>query len=188
MKKTSSISALGVYALLLCGVCLHYSCRLDRSDCSKYEITQQETAFLSAYNKGDIAFFKNDTTGVFDTLHVIDMGYGSGYYGEPCNKTVNTALNAQFSFSHLHGCGVYIWHNTIPEIIYSYTNYEFLLSGSLQSMTINSTSFNDVYIPSLDSTKITSADRNSVPWKIAYSKSKGFIRFYMVNGQTWSKL
>ena len=184
MKKTHSIIKHIVYLLLLCGVCFLYSCY---SNCSKYEITQQETELLSAYNQGDIAVFKNDSTSVIDTLHVIEKDYGSTYYDEPCNKSIHDALGIQIVFSHLHDCGISIEHNKTPEIHFSYTSYEFPLSGSLQSMTINGITYEDIFITSVDSTMISTNDHNQIPWKIDYSKSKGFVRFYMVNGETWSK-
>lgn len=171
--------------LLLCIVCFYYSC--NTHDCSDYEITPEEEAFLSAYNQGDIAIFKNDTTGVYDTLHVTSKSYGTGYYFEPCNQSVNDVLNAWFSFSHLKECHFQIIHNEIPKIFYS--NYiQFSLGGSLQSIIINGTSYNDVFVTLIDTTNLSSSYSNNGPWKINYSRSKGFIRFYMVNGQTWSKL
>ena len=187
MKKISPIIKLGLYSFLLYGECFFYSCSHDRSDCSKYEITQQESAFVSEYNKGDIAVFNNDTTSLFDTLHVTDKNFTTQSYSAPCNKTVSVAINVLVTFSHLYGCNVGMAHNKTPEIIYG-SQYDFQLNGSLQSMTINGTTYNDVFVTSIDSTTIAISDRNELPWKINYSKSKGFIRFYMVNGQTWSKL
>jgi hypothetical protein len=65
---------------------------------------------------------------------------------------------------------------------------EFLITGTLNSMTINGTTYNDVFVTSINPATIPSSYKSKTPWKINYSKSKGFIRFYMVNGQTWSKL
>jgi hypothetical protein len=184
MKKTTgTITRLGQMVILSCVIFFSYSCY---SDCNKMELTLQETALLSAYNTGDIAVFKNDTTGVFDTLHVTQKGYGTTS-SENCSHPVNNSLNAFFTFSHI---GVYhfrIEHNKTPTIS-AFNGYEFLLSGSLNTMIINGATYNDVFVTSIDSTRIPSNYKSKVPWKINYSISNGFIRLYMVNGQTWSKL
>lgn len=173
--------------LLLCGICFLYSCTTHH--CSDYEITTEEEAFLSAYNQGDIAVFKNDTTGIFDTLRVINKDYGTTHYDNPCNDFVKTSLRAQFNFTYLEDCWFRIWHNetNIANIAFPVC-CDFSLSGIAQTLSINGTNYNDVFVTSVDSVTISSIYHNSVPWKIAYSKSKGFVRFYMVNGQTWSKL
>src|ERR1035437_2720504 len=152
MKQIFQINLAG---LTLVGffILFFYSCKRDKSDCSKYQLTQQEAAILSAYNQGDIAVFKNDTTGVFDTLHVANKGYGNTYENDPiCNSSVNDYLFAQFISSHLAKCTVGIRHNLSPTIINDYC--EFPLNGSLQTMIINSTTYNDVFITSVDSTTI----------------------------------
>lgn len=190
MKKVSSIITLCVYALLLCSVFFHYSCSRDHTDCSRCQITPQEEALL-CYKQGDIAFFKNDMTSVYDTLHVTSKGPMPSGCSDPCRNTYGSiSANISFSPVYLSGCDVDMAHNsTAPAISYSnpYGAY-FPQSGSLQTMTINSIAYNDLYVTSIDSTKISAGFRNSVPWKIAYSKSKGFVRFYMTNRQTWSKL
>ena len=123
-----------------------------------------------------------------DTLYVIHKEYGTTYYPQPCERLVNVSIAIICSFLHIEEWGfVSKTHNETPNIFFHH-GYFFELSGALQSMTINSILYNDVYVPSVDSTTIAPDDRNSVPWKIAYSKSRGFIRFYMVNGQTWIKL
>ncbi len=185
-KKIVTIKTLGLLLFLLCSVCLYYSCKTN--NCSDYEITQQEIAFLSAYNQGDIAVFKNDSTGIYDTMHVTDKSYGTMYYYEPCNQSVNVALSVDYDFSHINGGTIQIIHVESPEIVFFGGGYVFELDGSSQSMFINGINYNDVFVTSIDSTTISSINHNKVPWKINYSKSKGFVRFYMVNGQTWSKL
>ena len=140
---------------------------------------------MSVYNTGDIAVFRNDTTGVFDTLHVTQKGYGTSSF-ENCNQ-VNNVLNVFFTFSHINGGHIQKIHNEAPTI--GVTTYiVFPLTGLIGSMTINGTFYNDVFVTSIDSTTIPSNNKSQIPWKLAYSNSNGFIRFYMVNGQTWSKL
>jgi hypothetical protein len=186
-NKTITITTIGLLTLMLCGVCFYYSCK-PYSDCSKYELTAQEIEMLSAYNQGDIAVFKNDSTFVIDTLHVIDKYYGTGYYSESCNKQVNDGLTVEFNFSHLNGGWIQILHVEPPLRAYFFPGGHALnLIGTLHSLTINGIYYNDVFETSIDSTTISSIYHDKVPWKINYSQSKGFVRFYMVNGQTWSK-
>jgi hypothetical protein len=111
MKKTTI--RLGQMLILSCVIFINYSCK-PYSDCYRYEITPQETAFLSVYNTGDIAVFRNDTTGGFDTLHVTQKGYGTGSY-ENCNQ-VNDVLNAFFTFSNINGAQIQIIHNE-PQLL-----------------------------------------------------------------------
>jgi len=57
--------------ILLFFICVcYFSCSHDKSNCTQYQITSQETALLDCYNNGNTVVFKNDSTGVFDTLHV----------------------------------------------------------------------------------------------------------------------
>jgi hypothetical protein len=191
-KTTRNITRVWQIVILSYVIFFNYSCK-PSSDCSRYEINQQEKEFLSVFNAGDIAVFRNDTTGVFDTLYVTDKSYGNPSSSENCDHSVATNLGVGFIFSNyndLNYCMVSVQHNSAP--IISYPNFssccKFSLSGEIQSMTINNTTYNDVFTPMIDSITIPSAARHNVPWKIAYSKSNGFIRFYMVNGQTWSKL
>jgi len=179
--KLSELTVIGFFLLLF------FSCGRD-PDCSECQITEQEKAFLSIYNQGDISVFKNDSTNAVDTLTARNKGESWSGCSDPCSNT-SGSLSVGFAsstFSKLNGCTIIVGHNSTPMI--SYTDYFFPLSGTLQAMTINSTTYNDIYLPSIDSSIIDNSYRNSIPWKIAYSKSKGFLRFYMINGQTWSKL
>ena len=188
------ISILGLLAILSCGLIFYISCRSE-DDCSNCQITQQEIALLPAYNQGDIAVFKNDTTGEFDTLHVTrKSGTLSG-----CSYPCNNAGGGMFIWCSVlkNNFQIDVWHsstpvtvNTIPGIgISEGYSINFLVRGTMQSNTINNTTYNDIFTTIIDSTKVlTSPPPMIVPWKIYYSKSKGFVRFYMVNGQTWSKL
>ncbi|MFI5164190.1 MAG: hypothetical protein ACHQHP_02965 [Bacteroidia bacterium] len=187
MKKTFQIR------LLLFGfiILLFYSCNRDHTDCSQCQITPQEEALLPAYNVGDIAVFKNDTTGVLDTLNITSKSGNISGCSYPCNNTDGSMSIWGIVFHNHFSVGVAhspTPNNTIPGIGFDGANVNFPVTGSIQSMTINGTTYNDVIITSIDSTKILSASRTQVPWKINYSKSKGFVRLYMLNGQTWSKL
>jgi hypothetical protein len=86
-----------------------------------------------------------------------------------------------------HGWTPQAWffssHNMYDVIFYD-------LNVPTQTVVVDGTTYNDVYSVQTDSTKIDTSnwDKQKIPWKIDYSKSKGFVRFHMVNGQTWSKL
>ena len=183
-KEIVTIMTLGLLAILSCGIVFNISCK--KNDC-RCGLTQQEESIVSFYHVGNIAVFKNDMTGVFDTLHMPRIDGNLANCSSPCTNG-DESLDAYCDFSHLKECQVKVYQNTTPYISNVGTISNFELTGSLQTMTINSVNYNDVYVPSVDSTQIADSLRNSVPWKIAYSKSKGFIRFYMVSGQTWSKL
>ena len=192
MKKAIlEIIFLGLAAVFTCVILFYASCNNDDcSDCpplSNYELN------FFCYNSGDKVVFKNDTTNIFDTLTIGTKYIMSTFCSSPCDNP-NGYIEVDFSFSHLlkdGGMGIQA-HNEIPKISFdgpSPTSYIFPLSGNTQTIIVNSTSYNDVYIVQIDSTGIdNNGDKQTVPWKIDYSKSKGFVRFYMVNGQTWSKL
>jgi hypothetical protein len=183
--KIVTIATLWLLAILWCIMIFNISCGKD-IDCH-CGLTPQEEAIISFYHVGNITVFKNDMTGVFDTLHMTKMGGSLTNCSDPCE---NGYLSRDFhcDFSHLKECQVIVYQNTTPYISIEGTISLFELKGQFQTMTINGDNYNDVYVPSIDSTTIADSLRNSIPWKIAYSKSNGFIRFYMVNGQTWSKL
>ena len=190
-KHTLTISTLGLIALLTCGMVLYISChKNDCKDCP--QLTSEELAFI-CYSKGDKVVFKNDITNTFDTLLIKNKSTERIY----CNSTYcgeNGSIGASFTFSYLlksGGIGIQS-HNESPEISFdgpSYHSYIFPLSGNTQNITVNSITYNDIYTVQVDAATINSqGDSLKVPWKIYYSKSKGFVRFYMTNGQTWSKL
>lgn len=195
MKKVFPINILAMLALLSCIVCLYYSCKFDHTDCSSCQMTLQEEALLPAYNKDDIVVFKNDTTGVFDTLHVTSKGKNLSTCEDPCSDTYSS-MSIWCLFLHnnfIIGVGHSLTPvNRMPGIgISNGYSISFLGRGTIPSITINNISYNDIYIYTIDSTTIPVNPPdlgNTVPWKTYYSKSKGFVRFYMINGQTWSKL
>jgi hypothetical protein len=163
---------------------LFYSCS-NEIDCNCI-ITPEEEQLVSFYHAGDIVGFKNDSSGVTDIMHVISKGSNRSGCSSPCANGAADVVTS-FEFSHLLGCRVSVWHRSIPNVTFSNATYFFELKETLQSMTVNNITYDDVYVSSIDSTKIEPGNQNRAPWKIAYSKSKGFIRFYMVNGQTWNK-
>jgi hypothetical protein len=192
MKKTTiTLTTLGLLAILSCGLIIHISChKNDCKDCQP--LSDEEKAFI-CYNQGDKIVFKNDSTNIFDTLTIYAKGIDAIYCSESCYQPYVT-LFADFSFTHLlRGGAMGIqYHKDIPKISFggpTYNSYIFPLSGSTQSMTVNGNSYNDIYSVQIDSLGIKSnGDQLKVPWKLYYSKSKGFVRFFMVDGQTWSKL
>jgi hypothetical protein len=158
-------------------------------------MTLQEEALLPAYNNSDIAVFKNDTTGVFDTLLVKSKGKNWSGCEMPCSETYSS-MTIWCLFLH-NNFGISVSHSQTPVdripgmFIDNGYSISFHEKGAIPSITINNITYNDIYITSIDSTTLPlnpSDLGNTVPWKIYYSKSKGFVRFCMTNGQTWSKL
>jgi hypothetical protein len=190
-KKTITFTTLGLLAILSCGLVLYLSCGLTSNckDCP--QLSNEELSFF-CYNTGDEVVFKNDITNVFDTLTIKVKATNSTGCSDPCDGP-NGSIVVNFTFLHLlKSGGMDIQgHNKTPEISLGGTThnvYNFPLSGKTQTVNVNGTAYNDIYSVQVDSTTIVSQDRQSVPWKIYYSKSNGFVRFFMVNGQTWSKL
>ena len=191
MKKI--YSQLSYCMVFLFVILLQHSCSHDHTDCSDCQITQEEKAFLSVYNKGDKVIFKNDVTAISDTLYVQDKGTHPSGCSSPCNNTAGSIF-ATISSSHLAESRIWLYHASSPFIRYenfgSNGSYSFFLNNTMQTITVNSTTYNDIYSVTVDSnTVISYNDQLKVPWKIDYSKSKGFVRFHMTsNGGKWSKL
>ena len=69
-KEILKISTLGLFALLLCWLVFHISCKND--DCSNCpQLSNEELNFI-CYNYHDKVVFKNDSSNVFDTLTIND--------------------------------------------------------------------------------------------------------------------
>lgn len=195
MKKTTiTITSLALLAILSCGIVIHISCRKE-NDCSCVQLSKDEETFLCYNQHGQKAFYKNDITNALDTLSVNYYWPTGTTCSYPCDGG-STSINVTLIFSNLFGCGIYITHDQPPEISFDTFmddsikgSYNFFLNGATQTISVNSTNYNDVYTTQIDSTTIISnGDKKRVPWKLYYSKSQGFVRFYMINGQTWSKL
>lgn len=167
-----------------------YSCKKDK--CIEYELTEEEKAFIP-YKKGDMAVFRNDMTGQYDTLIVNYIGnVPSNNLDLPqkCSETTG-GMRASISFNHLASCEVRVFHKEIPAILFDYgIEYWFYLSGNFQTITVNNVTYNDVYSIAIDSNKIDSSSFliDILPWKIDYSKSKGFVRLYLRKNNVWSKI
>lgn len=175
MKKIFQISFFCLYILVF------YSCK---PDCSG-KITPAEEAFIP-YKQGEKAFFNNDSTGIIDTLLV----YGKDYIYKGAYKCADTPTGiyatvdfSAIKYSSKENISIQCSHNSNPSIHIAENN--FIVNAPPQTIAINNVTYNDVYSISVDSNKITNA---TYPWKINYSKSKGFVRFYMKKGITWSKL
>jgi hypothetical protein len=188
MKKTIfTITSLGLLAILSCWLVFHVSCKKE-NDCSDCYLTSEQTALI-IYMQGQKVIFKNDSTNIFDTLFVKDIGSQLSSCSSPCDQQSSHCVEV-FSFSHFNEFNFEVSTSSqIPIIYFNNLKYIFELNVPTQIATVNSSTFNDVYSVHVDSTTIVSnGDKLKVPWKIDYSKSKGFVRFYMINGQTWSKL
>jgi hypothetical protein len=195
MKKTTSIiTTLGLFALLSCVIVFYLSCKKKEKevitctdDCS--HLSDAELAFL-CYTQGQKVIFKNDTTNILDTLIVLNKGTDSWQCTSTCE---GQSIYASFAFSHLEQFNFSIpHHNSDPNIYFpcGLAAYGFVLNVPVQTIAVNSTVYNDIYsVQGQDSAIIRSwGDQFQIPWKIYYSKSQGFVRFYMLDGQTWSKL
>ena len=191
---TVRITFLGLFAILLCSVFLNISCN-QTIYCPGCKLTPDEESFVY-YTQNSKLIFKNDITNIFDTLSVSAVGKSASNCSDPCEKGASSAYS-KFSFFHLSQGSVginagntpliYFWTG-MPPIIYSTPIFYFQLNVPTQTITVNNIIYNDVFRVQTDSIAIDSTgDRLKVPWKLEYSKSSGFIRFYMLNGETWSK-
>jgi hypothetical protein len=188
MKRTTiTIMTLGLLAILLCGLIFYTSCRSE-TECSGCKLTNEQIAII-CYTQGQKVIFKNDSTNILDTLNVVQKYYNTYHCSSPCNGGYGE-VGATLTFSHLTEFSITIYAQ--PKIIASFgdnnNNFPFFF-GNTQTVTVNSTTYNDVYSVQTDSTRIISFGyQQKVPWKIYFSKANGFVRFYMTSGQTWSKL
>ncbi len=185
MKKTTiTITTLGLLGLVLCGLVIHLSCNKDDCPCS---ISNKQMALIS-YTQGQKVIFKNDATSILDTLYVSDKIFNLATCSYNCNNVYEN-IEADISFSHIGECELDLYHASML-IHFKGTQdgwYDYPFNGTTYSITVNGTTYNDAHLLQIDSTTIYNLDKPTVPWKCYYSKSKGFVRFYMVNGQIWSK-
>ena len=160
----------------------YYSCSKD--NCDHCRLSVADLAFI-VNKKGDMSFFKNDLTGDLDTLHCESLSSGSSSCSDPCRDLTGSNY-AMFKFSPTRDPWIYVSIGNPAIIRYSFGNIDFPLTMAIQSMTINNITYNDVYSVSIDSNSIDNGDK--IPWKIDYSKSRGFVRFYLKNNIIWSRV
>jgi hypothetical protein len=192
-KRTITFTTLGLLALLSCGLVLYFSC--DKSNCNDCVLSETEKAFIPApYTQGFVIFFENDVTKTLDTLNISSLAYQPSTCSIDCGVSYESDI-CTFSFSHLGQFQIDVYHNQSPFIQFygsSHSDYYmFTLNTVMLTVKVNNTTYNDIYSvqASPDSASIRkNGDQFIVPWKIYYSKSTGFVRFYMINGQTWSKM
>jgi hypothetical protein len=192
-KEILKISILGLIEILLCIMVFHVSCEDKYSICTGCFLTKDEISFIP-YSSGNSISFKNDSSGINGTLHVISKDSYNAQCSSPCDEKTGTIL-ATFSFDNWENFYLDVERHGMPPYVYfshngnGWIGYELTLNGTTHNVIINGTTYNDIYTVQMDSINIdTLGDSQIVPWKIDYSKSKGFVRFHMVNGQTWSKL
>ncbi|HSH67668.1 MAG TPA: hypothetical protein VLB84_18145 [Bacteroidia bacterium] len=177
------------FSILLMIMLFYFSCGKDGCIGHCY-ITKEEETILSVYQKGNTRIFKNNVTGEFDTLNCISNQRRPSSCSSPCNNGVGS-MSSEFTFFnkglHLKDCSISVWSPAKPTISFGGFDLLFTLSGNLQSAKIGNEMYDDVYIMLIDSTAIPLAERDHIPWEIIYSKSIGFIRFQMTNGQSWNK-
>jgi len=188
-KETITITTLGLLALLLCGLVVHLSCRKE-NDCSGCILTNDQKNFIPYVEKEKV-IFKNDITNIYDTLYVKDKVFQYSFCSDPCSNGIGSVYS-DITFTHLVSFQISVGLSNSPQIGFgdtvSHRDYTLNLNDPTQAITVNSTIYNDVYVVQVDSTTIVNVERSKEPFKIYYSKSQGFVKFFMVNGQTWSKL
>ena len=193
MKKTTiTITTLGLLAILSCWLVIHLSCKKE-DDCGCVMTQDEQTFIPKTYNiAGTETFFKNNITNIIDTLLLTNLDSYQSTCSSPCENGPYSA-EANFTFSHLWQGFIVVRHGTTPAfaIVSSWLKgeYTFDLNGSYISTTVNGITYNDIWaVQNPDSATIrTNGDQLKAPWKIYYSKSIGFVSFYMLNGQIWSK-
>jgi hypothetical protein len=191
-KEILKISLFFVFIILFVVILIIQSCHNDICTGQCDQLSKAEMKFI-CYDGGESIIFKNDATSVLDTLITYEKGTISVDCSAPCNKP-NGRMIEGFRLSHLGYMEIHIEsHGQTPFILFNgcapdYEFYLYNLDNPSQTITVNSTTYDDVFSVQQDSVVIdSSGDKQKVPWKIDYSKSKGFVRFHMVNNQTWSK-
>jgi hypothetical protein len=191
--QSNKITFLGLFSILLFGLLLNSSCYREIY-CPGCKLTPEEESMIS-YKQNEKLIFKNDINYTYDTLSVYAIVWNISNCSDPCASGASSAFSP-FNFFHLSTGRIYASAGNTPFICFyktsppnnysSYYNYQ--LNVPTQNITVNNIIYNDVYRVQTDSIAIdSSGDRLKVPWKLEYSKSSGFIRFYMLNGETWSK-
>ncbi len=163
---------------------LFYSCK---PDCSADQITPAEASFIS-YQAGDKAFFKNDSTGIIDTFLVTakhKINYCMSCQCVDAIKGISVEITTKV-IAH-NKIWITCYHNNYqgPYVqVYGEHSPSFV-GVAPQTMTINGTTYHDVYSSSIDTANFIDSMKL---WKINYSASHGFLQFFMKNGVTWNKL
>ena len=169
--------------IIFIGVVLFfYKCSKD-VDCSPCQITNAEKEFVFM-KQGDIEVFKNDSTGVLDTLKILRINETKGNCSSPCNNSIS-GYWIQFDHTYWWNIEIQIYHLVPPKIMCNggiLPAQEFILKGSTQTIVVNGTTYNDVYSIEVDSSKLATPC-----YKIDYSKSKGFVRFHFIDGTASSR-
>ena len=174
-----------IYLNMVCFfMLLLYSCK---PDCSSDQITPAEESFIS-YQVGDKSFFKNDSTGIIDTFLVTarhKINYCQSCQCEAAIKGISVEIASKV-IAH-NQIDITRYHNNYqgPYLNVEGENSFPLVGVSPQTMTINGTTYNDIYSSSIDTTNFTNSMKL---WKLNYSASHGFVQFFMKNGVTWRKL
>jgi hypothetical protein len=184
MKQLLPIRLSGFILLVLFSLTF-YSCS-NEIDCH-CTITRDEELLLECYNQGDFTNFRNDTTGVVDEMRVKTKGRNRSSCSSPCENGASS-VSVSIESSYIADCRMSISHGSTLKVMFAQDFYKFEPKGQLVAVTINNIVYNDVFVCSIDPYLIAPGEQSKVPWKIEHSLSKGLIRMYMVNGQTWSRL
>ena len=153
MQKTKiTITTIALIALISCVVVFYLSCKKTETkvitcadDCSP--LSNAELAFI-CYTQGQKVIFKNDTTHILDTL-IVTNKYTYPLTWECTSPCEGQGIEADFAFSQLEQFYIVIpYHNETPLIEFpggAPAPYGYLLNVPTQTITVNSTTYNDIY-------------------------------------------
>ena len=156
-----------------------YSCNKCRV-CSE-ALTDEEKSFICYKGTGHTAlsYFKNNISGAIDSLVIDPTQGGSGLTN--CNDS--EGCQAQESFyretftTHFGSWEIAVYHNIPP-----FFNLNISMDMPTQTFTVNNIEYNDIF------SIVTATNNNQHCWKLYYSRSKGFVCFFMEDGSYWYKL
>jgi hypothetical protein len=161
--------------------------------CQESDALPQSVYDFGKYQGGEIEYFKNSVTNIIDTLHVGRKNTYKAGMEKPCQNVVGGlsqyfALWGGYSNNSYQG-NLNITRNMVITIGFSWGGSAAYSSFSTpQTVTLNNITYTDVYVTSMDPIAITTEEAPHLPWKIEYSKSAGFLRFYMKYGDVYAKL
>lgn len=159
-----------LFIMMICTLC---TCQ--EIDCDYYKVTPSEEEFLH-YTPGDIALFKNDSTGTIDMVRALSLGGETCGCDYPCGK-VKGGASLHLRMLHLGTAGFTIRHNRLATI---WGIGEYTIRDAERMKAFNGTYFFDVFKFQSDN-KYTNG-----PNAIYFNKKYGFIRFEMQNGGSWT--
>gem|GEM_PF-2061960 len=152
-------------------------------NCNSCELTDAERAFIP-YVPGSVQVFENDSTGLTDTLSNSDMADQLVFCSGACGD-LPAERNGTLMFTHMAKCFLSIHHG--EPVVASFPGKIFTLTGPFTYLDINNQKYYDVLTSTLDSSGFTLPEKKTIPYKVYYSKSTGFVRLSMSDGSSWNR-